>query len=218
MARAVAWMSALLLVASGRADAVAPEAFAIDPSASRVRLHLGRTGMFKFLGHEHEIDAPIAAGVVEVTEGDPARSSVRLRFDSGRLAVVPGTEPAGDIPTVEERMRGPEVLEVARYPEIGFTSSSVTAEARGPGQYRLVVKGVLVVKGRSWPVEVPLEVTRHGTGIEARGEAQLGLRDLGIEPPSVAGVVKVANRFRLAFEIRAQMRTPPEPSQPPDRP
>ena len=31
----------------------------------------------------------------------------------------------------------------------------------------------------------------------------MNLRDLGIEPPSVAGVVKVANRFRLEFEIHA---------------
>lgn len=205
MTLAVAWISTLLLASSARADVPASEVFVIDPSTSRVHVHLGRTGLFKFLGHEHEIDAPIAEGAIEVTEGDPARSSVHLRFESGRLAVVPGTEPASDIPAVEERMRGAEVLEVARYPEVTFASSSVTVEARGPEHDRLVVKGALVVKGRPWPVAVPLELTRRGSGIEARGEAQLGLRELGIEPPSVAGVVKVANRFRLAFEIRARL-------------
>ena len=39
--------------------------------------------------------------------------------------------------------------------------------------------------------------------VTARGGLDLNLRDLGVEPPSVAGVVKVANRFRLEFEIRA---------------
>ena len=40
--------------------------------------------------------------------------------------------------------------------------------------------------------------------IEAHGEVEWTLRDLGIEPPSVAGVVKVANGFRMTFDIRAR--------------
>jgi hypothetical protein len=53
-------------------------------------------------------------------------------------------------------------------------------------------------------VEIPLDARRAADGsIEARGEVSLNLRDLGIEPPSVAGVVKVKDRFRLEFEIHA---------------
>lgn len=178
-----------------------PLVFVCDPAASRVRLHLGRAGLMKFLGHEHHIEAPLAEGQVLVAAGDPARSSVRLRFESARLAVIPGSEPAGDIPKVEERMRGPEVLEVARYPEIVFASTSVAAR---PGGKTVVVTGTLTLRGRSFPLEVPLEVESGADGLQARGELALNLRDLGLEPPSVAGVVKVANRFRLEFEIRAR--------------
>ena len=181
-----------------------PESLAVDAAASRVRIHLGRTGLLKFLGHDHEIDAPLAEGRVEVVEGDPARSSVRLRFEAGRLAVVPGTEPAGDIPKVEARMRGPEVLDVERHPEIVFASSSVAGEAIEPGRYRLRVRGTLELKGRSFPVEIPLEVRQTGGEIQARGEVEWRLRDLGIEPPSVAGVVNVANEFRMTFDITAR--------------
>jgi polyisoprenoid-binding protein YceI len=155
-----------------------------------------------FMGHEHHIEAPLAEGHVEVVEDDPARSSVRLRFEAARLFVIPGSEPADDIPTVEERMRGPEVLEVAKYPEIVFESASVKSTPQAAG-FKLAVTGTLTLKGRSVPVEIPLDVRRVNGGIEAKGEVSLNLRDIGIEPPSVAGVVKVKDRFRLEFEIHA---------------
>lgn len=203
LARSLAGLLLLVVAAAARAPAE-PVAFVVDPATSHVRLHLGRAGLMKFLGHEHHIEAPLAEGRVLVVEGDPARSSVQLRFESARLGVIPGSEPAGDIPKVEERMRGPEVLEVARYPEIAFASTSVRAEPAFGSRRRLVVTGQLTLRGRTFSVEVPLEVVQGAGGLEARGELALNLRDVGIEPPSVAGVVKVANRFRLEFEIRAR--------------
>ncbi len=205
-------LAALLALAAGAARLEAePQTYVVDPGRSRVRIHLDRTGLMKFMGHEHQIDAPVTDGRVEVVDDDPTRSTVALRFDSARLALVPGSEPAGDIPTVEGRMRGPEVLDVTRYPEIAFVSKSVRSVATEGGRVRLVVSGSLTLHGRSVPVELPLEVTRAvDAGIEARGQTNLNLRDLGIEPPSVAGVVKVANRFRLEFEIHATASAPPK--------
>ena len=156
------------------------------------------------MGHEHHIEAPVAEGSVEVADGDPARSSVTLRFAAAGLFVIPGSEPADDIPKVEERMRGPEVLEVGRYPEIAFVSTSVRSGVASGSRLGLVVSGSLTLKGRSFPVEIPLDVERGAESLEARGEVKLNLRDVGIEPPSVAGVVNVANRFRLEFEIHAR--------------
>jgi polyisoprenoid-binding protein YceI len=192
-------------LAAGTAQAQ-PRTFEADPSASRVRIHLGRSGLLKLFGHDHEIDAPLAEGRIEVAAVDPSRSSVRLRFEAGRLGVVPGTEPAGDVPKVEARMRGPEVLDVERYRAIVFSSTDVTGSALEPGRYRLLVRGVLEIKGRSVPVAIPLEARIAGDVLEADGDVELRLRELGIEPPSVAGVVKVADRFHLAFAIVARLR------------
>jgi hypothetical protein len=58
-------------------------------------------------------------------------------------------------------------------------------------------------------VEIPLDVRRSGSEIHARGEVEWRLRDLGVEPPSVGGVVKVANGFRMTFEIVARPAAPP---------
>ena len=196
---------ALLAVTAGAARVEAEaQGYVVDPGRSRVRIHLDRAGLVKFMGHAHEIEAPVADGRVEVVDNDPARSSVSLRFGAARLAVVPGSEAAGDIPTVEERMRGPEVLDVARYPEITFVSKSVrSVEAQGD-RFRIVVTGSLTLHGRAVPVDIPLDVTRASDGsMDARGETALKHKDLGIEPPAVAGVVKVADRFRLQLEVHA---------------
>jgi polyisoprenoid-binding protein YceI len=201
-------LAGLLLVAAGAARLEAePLTYAVDPAASHVRIHLRRAGLMKFLGHDHHIEAPVAEGRIEVVDGDPARSSVALRFEAARLAVVPGSEPEGDIRKVEERMRGPEVLDVARHPEITFASTSIRSEAQEGARLRLVVRGTLTVRGRPVPVDVPLEVERGSAGLEARGALSLNLRDVGIAPPSVAGVVKVANRFRLEFVVRGTAGT-----------
>jgi polyisoprenoid-binding protein YceI len=204
-------LAALLAVAAGGARLEAqPRTYVVDPAGSRVRIQLDRAGLMKFMGHAHQIAAPVADGRVEVVDDDAARSTVALRFESARLVVVPGSEPADNIPTVEGRMRGPELLDVARYPEIAFVSRSVRSVATEGDHVRVVVNGSLTLRGRSFPVEVPLEVTRiAGGGLQARGETDLNLRDLGIEPPSIAGVVKVANRFRLEFDIRASANAAP---------
>jgi polyisoprenoid-binding protein YceI len=193
----------LLVLATGAPLEARPETYVVDPASSHVRIHLGRAGLVKFLGHEHHIEAPVADGRIEVVNGDPARSRVSLRFEAARLAVVPGSESADDIPKVEERMRGPEVLDVTRYPEISFASTSVTVREKNGSSVRAVVAGTLILRGRSLAVEVPVEIEREGSAVRARGALDLELRELGISPPSVAGVVKVANRFRLELDIRA---------------
>jgi polyisoprenoid-binding protein YceI len=200
-----AWGLVLLLGAAG-AVAAEPEVFVVDPEASRVRIHLRRAGLLKFLGHDHVIDAPLATGRIEVDPDDPTRSLVDLRWSAPLLAVVPGTEPEKDVPEVEARMRGPEVLHVEQHPGIRFWSFEIRVEEADPeaGLWRLHVRGGLELKGARHTVEVPLEVRRDGNELVTTGEVKLRLRRLGVEPPSVAGVVKVSDEFRVAFEVRAR--------------
>jgi polyisoprenoid-binding protein YceI len=175
----VAFAAALAL--AGPAGAAT---LSVDPAASRVTIHLDRSGLAGFLGHKHTIAAPVVEGRVEIVEEDPTKSTVRLAFDSRQLAIVPGSEPASDVPTVETRMRGPEVLDVEHFQRIAFVSTSVVTQPRSAGgPLRLRVRGRLALKGRTFEVEVPVEVKRDGAALTARGEAFLELRALGIEPP-----------------------------------
>jgi polyisoprenoid-binding protein YceI len=200
LARPLVWLM-VFAAATDRLEAQ-QQTHEVDLATSRVRIHLGRARLMSSWATSTRSRRP-SRRARRVVDGDPARSGVALRFESARLSVVPGSEPAADIPKVEERMRGPEVLDVARYPEVAFVSTSVRSQAQNGSHFLIVVSGTLRLRGRAFPVEVPLEVARDTHGIVARGGLGLNLRDLGIEPPSVAGVVNVANRFRLEFEIRA---------------
>ncbi len=184
------------------------ETFLVDRAESRVRVHLGRAGLLGFLGHDHTIEAPVGEGRIDVDLGRPAGSRVDLKWRAAALAVVPGTEPAEDIPDVEQRMRGPEVLDVEQYPGIRFWSFEIRVEDSEPeaGRWRLHIKGGLEIKGARHTVELPVEVRLEGDELVATGEVELQLERLGIDPPAVAGVVKVANDFRVRFGVRARRR------------
>lgn len=184
--------------------AQASRTFVVDPDSSQIRIGLGRAGMFSFLGHDHLIEAPLAAGRVEIGDAALERSQVSLRFRAHALAIVPGSEPADDIPKVEQRMRGPEVLDVERHESIDFTSSSVSGRADGRGAYALTVRGVLELLGRRHDIAVPVTARVEGDTLTASGTVDLRLRDLGITPPAVAGVVKVDNRFTVTFTVKGR--------------
>jgi polyisoprenoid-binding protein YceI len=192
------------------ARTAAAEVLELDAPASHVRVHLGRAGLAGFLGHDHDIEAPVTEGRLEIVDSDPSRSSVRLAFEAARLAVVPGSEPEKDVPKVEARMRGPEVLDTAAHPAITFESSAVRERPGAAGRdgsaadgvRHLIVRGTLRLRGRPYEVELPVDVRSSPEGLLGSGEAKLQLEALGIRPPSVAGVVKVANRFRLSYELR----------------
>lgn len=185
------------------------EVYVVDTKASSVRVHLGKAGLLGFLGHGHAIEAPISEGWIDVKPGNPGASRVDLRWEAAALAVVPGTEPAEDIPEVEERMRGPEVLDAAAHAEIRVWSFDVRVEDSDPeaGRWHLHVKAGLELKGDRHTIELPLEVRRDGDTLVTTGEAKLRLSQLGVPPPSVAGMVKVSDEFRVSFEIHARHRT-----------
>lgn len=203
-------MWALVLLGMPAAATAGREAYVVDTGASRVRVHVERAGLLGFLGHDHEVEAPLAEGRLEVDPADPEASRVDLRWDASALAVVPGTEPAQDIPAVEKQMRGPEVLDALAHPGIRFWSFEVRVEEAPPGagRWRLRVKGGLELKGARHTVEVPLEVRRVDDALVTTGEVELRLSRLGVRPPSVGGLVKVSDKFRITFELRARREHP----------
>ena len=209
---------ALLAPAATAAGAV----LAVDPASSRMHIHLDRAGLAGFLGHAHEIEAPLNDGRVEIVADDPSRSSVRLEFETAPSPSCPGPSRRATCRASRLRMRGPEVLDAEAHPAIAFESAAVTVRDAGArheaataaAALHLLVRGTLRLRGQPVEVEIPVEVRREAQGFVASGETSLELRALGIEPPAVAGVVKVANRFRLSFELHCTAAAPPAPPRP----
>ncbi len=198
-------LSGLLLVSAAPASATGA-AYAVVESKSSVQVHVGKSGLLSFAGHRHEVEAPVSGTVT----ADPANlpgSSVDLTFASARLRVAPDGEPSGDAPKVEEVMRGPEVLDTIRFPEIRFRSKTIAGRSLSPGSYDLNIVGELSLHGVTREITVAVKVTLDGGALTATGQTTLRHDQFGMKPVSAGGgAVKVANGIRIDFKIVAEQR------------
>jgi polyisoprenoid-binding protein YceI len=194
-----------LILASAAPVAAAPRTLAIDPTTSSLFIHVGKTGIGSFAGHEHEVVALFPKGEVVADFDDVARSSLEVVVDARALTVVARGEPEGDAPQVEQKMKGPEVLDVARYPTILFRSQKVTGKPLSQGSYELTIAGEISLHGITRPVTVPLRVESRGEALTATGKFVVKQTDFGIEPVSAGGgLVKVEDEVTITLRINAQ--------------
>lgn len=195
--RTAAIALALTLAPAARA---AERTYVVDASASRMVVSVERAGLFSFAGHRHEVEASGIEGRIVAVAEEVARSSVSLRFPAAGLKVSGKGEPAEDVPKVQSKMEGPEVLDVARFADILFRSTAVEGREAG-GVFNLRVSGELTLRGVTRPLVLPLRVTLKDDVLEAAGQAVLKQTEFGMQPISVAGVVKVKNELGLDYKI-----------------
>jgi polyisoprenoid-binding protein YceI len=199
-----AWVFPLAALSAVPAAAAA-RTYVVDAGASEVRIHVGKAGAFSFAGHTHEVAAPVKGEVV-ADSADPGASSVSLTFDAGAMKVAAEGEPAGDPPKVEEAMRGPKMLDVGRFPTITFKSQRVSARPATGGAYDLELAGEMTIHGVTRPLTLPVHVEVAGETLTATGKALLRHDQFGLQPISVAGVVKVKNEIGVTYRIVARAR------------
>jgi polyisoprenoid-binding protein YceI len=206
MGRARAFL-ALLAAALGSASwaAAAEQAYTVTAEGSTVRIHVGKTGVFGFAGHEHEVVSRVEGTVVS-DAADLARSSVSLTFDAKSVQVIPSPdEPAKDVPEVQAKMAGPDVLDVSQFPSITFRSRSVSGKEVSPGVYDIQVTGDLTLHGVSRSLTLPLRVEVKDGTLTATGKTVLRQSDFGMKPVSAGGgTVKVKNEIGLDYRIVAR--------------
>ncbi len=202
MRPAIAAALSLLAATAGAAE----RPYEVDAERSSVTIHVGKAGLFRFAGHEHEVLAPRLSGEVRLDEQDVGRSSVSVTVDATALRVSGAGEPPEDVPKVQARMLGAELLDVARFPQVSFRSSRVEGRETAPGHRELKVTGELSVHGVARTVTVPVTVESRGSSLTATGRFTIRHRDHGLEPVSVAGVVKVKDEIAVDFAIAALAR------------
>ncbi len=163
-------------------------AIKVDHSVLTIRVF--KTGLFSAFAHNHEIQAPITEGAVDLSRGP----TVALHMDARRLRVLdPGASPR-TVAQIQSTMDGPTVLDSGRFPEISFQSTAVESLAAA----HWTVRGKLTLHGQTRPVVVDVAL-RDG---HYRGSATLKQRDFGIAPVSIAGgTVKVKDEVRIEFDI-----------------
>lgn len=180
----------------------------LDLAASKITVHVEKSGLFSAFAHNHTIAAPLASGHLDVE-----KRTIKLQFHSKEMKVLdPGTSDS-ERSTIESTMKSSEVLDPARFPEITFVSTSVETSAGGaqtgnkatanptgatdPPQ-RYSVRGHLALHGVNRPVELAVSFSEgHYTG-----RVTLKQTDYGITPVKIAGgTIRVKDVIGIVFDI-----------------
>ncbi len=180
--------------------------YKIDSAKSKIEIHVAKDGFLKAFGHDHLVSATQFSGDVQVNASKMEDSAVSLSADSAALKVVDPGESEKDRSEVQATMLGTEVLDVARYPKIEFSSTAVKVSSSSGGRFELQITGILTLHGTQKPITLPAKVEIAGDGILiCDTEVSFLQSNFGIIPYKAAGgAVRVKDKLTLVFHIVAQ--------------
>jgi polyisoprenoid-binding protein YceI len=180
----------VLLFAHARAETRKP----IDTTHSTITVRVGKSGVFRAFGDDHEIRAAVKRGFI-----DEEARTVEMSIETAQLRVLDPNLSAKDRDEVQTKMLGADVLDAGRFPEIHFAS---TAAEKTPSGW--LVRGPLTLHGRTLPVSATVrqEADRY------TGSMRVKQTDFGITPVTVAGgAVKVKDEVTIDFDLRVVIGT-----------
>jgi polyisoprenoid-binding protein YceI len=181
-------LTCTLLLVLATAHVSVAQSRLIDPHRSSITVQVAPSGMFSFLGDNHTIQAPIISGAL-----DESRQTLTLEINARQMKVLDPTLSADKRAEVQQRMLGPEVLDVASYPSIVFHSASASWHGK-----EVMVHGELDLHGHKEPIEIRA-VAQDGA---YRGSASIRQTRFGIRPVRVAGgTVRVKDEVRIEFTV-----------------
>lgn len=183
-----AWVTILI----GLVSTASPQEHPIDVGNSHLHVHAFKSGWFSGLADNHDVEAPLVNGMI-----NESASRVKFVVDAQRMRVLDPQLSADKRRQVQERMLGPKVLNVTRFPQISFESTNV----QRAGQDQLLVGGRITLRGVTRPVSATVQ-RQNGRYV---GTCTLRQRDFGIRPISIAGgTVKVKDELKIDVDIQAK--------------
>jgi polyisoprenoid-binding protein YceI len=161
----------------------------IDGAASKITVHVEKSGLFSAFAHNHIISAPLASGHLDLE-----KRTVELKFHSQEMKVLDPDISDSERSDIDHTMKSDKVLDITRFPEISFVSTSV--ESTGANRY--LVRGNLMLHGVTQAIELPV-VFSEG---RYSGNVKLKQTEFGITPVKIAGgTVRVKDVVEIVFEI-----------------
>ena len=177
--------------------------YSLAPEQSTFTVQAYAEGLFSAFGHDPVIAIRDFSGEAEFVPDTFEVANVKLTVKADSLAVANDVKEKDRVEI--ERMMRDEVLETAKYPEIAFVSSNVSASRMGKDRYRARIIGDLTLHGVTQKnLWISAEVTLSGDNLQAKGEFTLKQTDFGIKLVSVAGgTLKVKNELKFSFNLAA---------------
>lgn len=176
--------------------------YRIDAAQSRFTVQGEADGLLSMFGHNPLIAICGFGGDVRCVPGTLDGGSLLLLVQANSLAIVNKISDKDRL-EIERGMRE-DVLEIARYPEIVFMSTSISANRASESQFQARINGNLSLHGVTRDQPINAQVTVGGDTLRAQGEFRLRQTDYNIKPVSaVGGTLKLKNELKFAFDINA---------------
>ncbi len=189
--------------------------YRLDPDSSTVHVLTGSSGLFGFVGHEHVIAVPRFTGDVEIDSTDVTRFSFAIVAPADSLRVADQDEDSGTRRKIEGDMKA-EVLETAQYPTIelhglGYALSGGGAGRRPMGVSEGQLRVAVTLHGTKRDLDVPLRLELDHERLRARGKFSIRHSDFGMKRKKVAGVVNVAEKLEIVYDVVGRAVASPRP-------
>ena len=173
-------------------------------------MQIFRDGVAAKLGHDHVVRATTFSGRVTYDPSTPALSSVAARVQTATLRVddaetrrkfgLEGQPSSNDVAEIEKSMKAEGQLDVARFPVITFTSTTVTRQTAD----RYLVTGPLTLRGVARTVQFPANVAMEGHVFRATATLTVMQSAFGYKPYSaLLGAIKNKDAVRLHIDLVA---------------
>lgn len=178
---------------------------------SLLQILVYRGGAMSRLGHNHVIASRHLLGEVYESR-EPAQTRFDIRIPVNELTVdepamreqagpdFPAGVPQSAREGTRKNLLSESLLDGANYPEIRLRA----IEASGSGEhFDFTVE--ITLKDRVTTARVPVQITRDGPALRARGEFPLRQSALGLKPFSVAmGTLVVLDEMKIRFDVVAR--------------
>jgi polyisoprenoid-binding protein YceI len=176
--------------------------YRIDAGQSRFFVQGMAEGMFSMFGHDPVIAVRGFGGDVRCVPDTLESASLLMLVQADSLSVVNKVSDK-DRREMERGMRE-DVLETARYPEVVFMSTKISANQTAAGRYQVRINGNLSLHGVTREQAINAQVAVNESNLRARGEFSLRQTDYHIKPVSaVGGTLKMRDELKLSFDISA---------------
>ncbi len=202
--RASALFLATVVLAGVAAVAqAAPTVYRIDPKTSRVVVHVHKAGAFSGFLHDHAFVPSQWHGEVSFDPASPGSTRGEVVFDAASLHDEEPGLSASDRAKVEEQVRGKDVLDAQRYPDVRL---EITGAELGPGAGEgtggITLLGTFSLHGKTQPVRIPVQARWTRERVEAHGSTAFDQSTFGIHPLKKAlGTIAVQDKVVVDLTV-----------------
>lgn len=181
----------------------AARVWVISPAESRLTVNVLPAGVLSSALHTHHFRPADWSGEVSWDPDRPDLVRVDARIAADSLRDHQPELSDKDIAKVEGQVRGPDILDTAKFPRIVFEGRQLEAPrlpSGGNGEFRATLVGTLTLHGKSRPLAFPIQGRASHDKLEADATVSFRQSDFGIKPYKTA-LGAIAVRDEVTVEI-----------------